>query len=118
LWGNTPDYRLFVAFNDLSTTAPATNTTTVDKTRLDNKTTWLPMWVICGFGTYFEHDAPITVDITVLQPSSGYAYTTTVQGNLHEAMGQATHNEWRIEITGDLQCRVTSVSIIPVWTIQ
>lgn len=118
LWGNTPDYRLFVAFNDFDTSAPATNATTEMASSFRDRTDTVQMWVICGFGNYYEHDAPITVDITVIQPSSGYIYMTTVQGNLHEIIGQETHNGWNIAITGDLQSRITSVSVVPRWTIQ
>jgi hypothetical protein len=116
--GTGADYRLYVAFNYLASAVHATNTTTEIASSFHDRTNTVQMWVGCFWGYYYEHDAPIAVDITVIQPSSGYIYTTTVQGNLHETIGQETHNGWNIAITGDSLSRITSVSVIPRWTIQ
>lgn len=112
--GTGADYRLHVSLFPGST-AFATCTTTVTAPMFRDDTETVLVSIAPYWGLYYDHDAPITVDIAVIQPSSGYIYTTTVQGSLHQTSGQPIHSQWSITITGDPLSRITSILIVPAW---
>lgn len=112
--GTGADYRLHVSLFP-GPTAFATCTTTVAAPMFRDDTETVLVSIAPYWGWYYDHDAPITVDIAVIQPSSGYIYTTTVQGNLHQTSGQPIHSQWSITITGDSLSRITSILVAPAW---
>lgn len=114
--GTGADYRLWVSFNEFVAASLTTNSFTLASSQFRGTTyDTLETWIHCGWGYYWDIDAPITVDISVVQPSSGYVYTTRVYGNLREESGEATHNGWDIAITGDSRSMITFVSVAPRW---